>query len=433
MITYIDNDTLYKLEKIYIQNQNKKFNYIKEKYWLNFKKLLKTNFFNKKYQNFLYINKDICLHNYDYFFIKKIIKDKINNLILMKNAIYLYFINGLLYKDISDITNNYYNITINELNCDRDFCNSFYQKNIYVYLSYILSQKLISINITDISNNTNNINKPIYFIYLNINNTNNMQISNYYNNITLNNKNIIIIEHFINLNQNCFNNTYTNYFCKNNTILKHYLFITDHCNKISTYCSNYTYHLYNTIQMKKYDLLSNYKNIHYNNYFKFIGNNSTLKYKSLILTTKNSIINNYNYLKHNSKNCYSFQLHKSIALKNSIINLISKLYINKIAKKTDGQINYNSLILDQNSEINMQPKLDIYNNNVKCKHSALTGKIDKTQIFFLRTRGIKLRKIFAMLIYAFIIDTINDINDINIKEIISQYTSYYYLLIENYI
>lgn len=48
-----------------------------------------------------------------------------------------------------------------------------------------------------------------------------------------------------------------------------------------------------------------------------------------------------------------------------------------------------------------KPELEIFANDVKCKHGATVGQLDREALFYLRSRGIPERESRRMLIQAF--------------------------------
>ncbi|WP_168918971.1 SufD family Fe-S cluster assembly protein [Enterobacteriaceae endosymbiont of Donacia bicoloricornis] len=411
---------IYKSHKKYHFSKKSEFN------WLKLKNILKNKLYDNNKKNFLkYINNNILINNQNLL----ISMNKLEKFLFKIDAITLCFINGKINKNISNLNNIYYDIDITKYNTI-NFKNINFQHNIYTYLSESLTKEIVTINI----HNKTNINiKPIYLVYFNINNEKNkIFMSNYRNYIYLNNKYpLILIEHHININYLYLNNIYNTLILNNNVRLEYYQFITNENKNKNYYIMNNEFYLYNNVFFKKYDLLMSNKYIEQNNNFKFIGEKSKLVYKSISLAKNNNLVNLNNYVEHDEKNCCSIQKHKIITLDNSFINSIGLLKINKNAIKTDGQINYSSLLLSKSSKINIQPGLDILNHDVKCAHSVFTGKLDYNQIFFLRMRGISFKKAYNILLISFILDSLKEINFNNLKkEFLKKLL--FYLSVENF-
>ncbi|QJC36636.1 hypothetical protein GJU00_01785 [Enterobacteriaceae endosymbiont of Donacia simplex] len=423
MDTLMENNHYKQLKNIYKLHKKYHFSKKSEIHWYKLKNLLKKKPYNNKKFFFEYINKNILTNNQKLY----VNINQLKNFLFKIDAVILFFINGKIDKNISNINNSYYIINIDKHN-NINYKNYFFKHNIYSHLSESLTKEFISINCTKSFNP-----KPLYLVYFNIGNKNKkIFMSNYRNYIHINNiYPIILIEHHININQLYFNNIFNTLILDNNSKLEYYKFITNENNN-KNYCTiNNEFYLYNNVFFKKYDLLMSSKYIEQNNRFKFIGQNSKLIYKSISFAKNDNLINTNNYVEHDGKNCCSIQKHKAITLDNSIINLISLLKINKFAIKTDGQINYSSLLLSKLSKINIQPGLDILNNNVKCTHSVFTGKIDENQIFFFQMRGINFQKAYSILYMSFILDSLKEINNDNLKEIFLKKISCY-LSVENF-
>ncbi|QJC28307.1 SufD family Fe-S cluster assembly protein [Enterobacteriaceae endosymbiont of Plateumaris braccata] len=420
MVGLMSNNLLKQLNYIYQLHKQKYFSKNSENHWLKLKNLLHDPTYVKKNTYLNIINNKLFKIPLTREFLKK----DLVNFTFQIDAVFLYFINGKLNKNISDIDNIFYKITINKINI-LNYQNIFIKHNIFTHLSESLSKEIIFIDV-----NLNNISdiKPLYLIYINIGNNNTKNffyMSNYRVYINIQKiKSIKIFEHYININQSYFNNIYTTLILGNNINLTHYKFITG--DKKNYYFANHDYFFKNNSYITKYDFLMSNRIIYQNNNFQFNGNNSKLTYKSLSLSKGNNISYINSYLEHNKKYCYSNQLHKAIVSDNSIINFKGLLKINPLAIKTDGQMNYSGLLLNNFSKINIQPKLDIYNDDVKCKHGVFSGKIDNNQLFFLRTRGIDFKKSNNILLFAFLVDLIQNICDDNFKKEVYKYLSNYF-------
>ena len=51
--------------------------------------------------------------------------------------------------------------------------------------------------------------------------------------------------------------------------------------------------------------------------------------------------------------------------------------------------------------------LEIYNDDVQCSHGSTIGQIDETQLFYMRSRGIKQKEAHAILCEGFLRETIS--------------------------
>jgi Fe-S cluster assembly protein SufD len=133
----------------------------------------------------------------------------------------------------------------------------------------------------------------------------------------------------------------------------------------------------------------------------FIRNNLNIIIKSkncqsnlygLFFTKNKEHIDNYTRINHEKENSISNQIYKGIISEESTGIFQGKIYVAENAKYTNAfQLNQNILISEK-SKINTTPQLKIYNNDVKCSHGVTITKLNKNQIFYLKTRGIEEKK-----------------------------------------
>ena len=68
--------------------------------------------------------------------------------------------------------------------------------------------------------------------------------------------------------------------------------------------------------------------------------------------------------------------------------------------------------------MNSNPQLVIDADDVKCSHGSSTGEIDPDALFYLQSRGINENSAKSMLIYGFIAEIIDSVDNHYIKDII---------------
>ena len=74
------------------------------------------------------------------------------------------------------------------------------------------------------------------------------------------------------------------------------------------------------------------------------------------------------------------------------------------AQKADARQSSRNLLLSPLAEIDAKPQLEIYADDVKCSHGATVGRLDESQVFYLRSRGIGDVQARAMLTHAFALE-----------------------------
>ena len=216
--------------------------------------------------------------------------------------------------------------------------------------------------------------------------------------------------------ENNFINTVQNFDIAQDAILKSYKI--DHKKN-----SNIKYS-YNNINLEKNSISENFV---YSTGSKFIKNeincNLNDEYSSAFI---NGIINltnsqhheiktNINHLAENTK---SYQLIKSVLNDDAKGIYQGKIYVNSKAQKTNGYQLSKALLLSENTEFNGKPELEIYADDVKCSHGATSGNLDEDAIFYLMSRGLSNLQSKELLIKGFLLDAVEKITDIEIKDLI---------------
>ena len=123
-------------------------------------------------------------------------------------------------------------------------------------------------------------------------------------------------------------------------------------------------------------------------------------------------------INHLVENTKSYQLIKSVLGKNSKSAYQGKIFVDSKAQKTDGYQLSKAILLDETSEFNAKPELEIYADDVKCSHGSASGSLDENSIFYLMSRGLNYQQSKELLINGFLLDVIEKITDSEIKNLV---------------
>jgi Fe-S cluster assembly protein SufD len=129
---------------------------------------------------------------------------------------------------------------------------------------------------------------------------------------------------------------------------------------------------------------------------------------------------NVNHLVENTK---SYQLVKSVLNENSKGVYQGKIFVDSKAQKTDGYQLSKALLLNENTEFDAKPELEIYADDVKCSHGSTSGNLDEDAIFYLMSRGLNYKQSKELLINGFLLDVVEKITDKEIKDLIKNIMS----------
>jgi Fe-S cluster assembly protein SufD len=124
----------------------------------------------------------------------------------------------------------------------------------------------------------------------------------------------------------------------------------------------------------------------------------------LVLIGGDQHCDNHTLLDHAAPNCPSHELYKHVLRDRATGVFKGKILVRQIAQKTDSKQTSKSLLLSDNAQMNSQPALEIYADDVKCTHGSTTGPVDEDMVFYLRSRGVSDEAARHLLTYAFAAD-----------------------------
>ncbi|MDY0091038.1 MAG: SufD family Fe-S cluster assembly protein, partial [Flavobacteriaceae bacterium] len=134
---------------------------------------------------------------------------------------------------------------------------------------------------------------------------------------------------------------------------------------------------------------------------------STLKGVTIIEGKQH--VDHYTLVHHAQPNCESHQDYKGIYGDSAIGVFNGKIYVDKIAQKTNAFQQNNNVLISEKATINAKPQLEIFADDVKCSHGCTIGQLDESALFYMQQRGIPKKEARALLMYAFTNDVISSI------------------------
>ncbi|CUH62799.1 FeS cluster assembly protein SufD [Thalassovita gelatinovora] len=122
------------------------------------------------------------------------------------------------------------------------------------------------------------------------------------------------------------------------------------------------------------------------------------------------------FITHDAVNCESRQVFKKV-LRNGATGVFQgKILVKEGAQKTDGYQISQSLLLDEDSQFLAKPELEIYADDVACSHGSTSGAIDETALFYLRSRGVPENEATDLLVLAFLVEAVEEIENEGLRE-----------------
>ena len=230
------------------------------------------------------------------------------------------------------------------------------------------------------------------------------------------NSSLRLIDLFNDNSEKNFLNIFYNFDLKQNAILKNY--------KIDKIENTNVKYSFNNIEQAANSLSETFILSSGSHFFKNeINCNLNGKYSSAFINGIFSLSNDRHHevrttINHLTENTKSYQLIKSVLDDSSKAVYQGKIFVNSEAQKTDGYQLSKAILLNEASEFNAKPELEIYADDVKCSHGSASGSLDEDSIFYIMSRGLDYQQSRELLINGFLLDVIEKITDSEIKNLI---------------
>ena len=138
--------------------------------------------------------------------------------------------------------------------------------------------------------------------------------------------------------------------------------------------------------------------------------------KHLLYTKKEAKAGTVSQIVHRGKNSTSNQNARNI-LDNTSRGIFDALIkVEPTGKYTKAHQNSKAILIDDGAYMASKPQLEIYIDDLEASHGSTTGQLDKAQLFYLQSRGIKKEEARKMLILGFANEIIDSIEDKEISE-----------------
>lgn len=142
---------------------------------------------------------------------------------------------------------------------------------------------------------------------------------------------------------------------------------------------------------------------------RFTGADASLRLYGLGIEGKDSVLDNYSHISHDSRGCHTEELFKYIVEDEARGAFTGLVYVAPGASGTEAYQSNRNLVGSDRARMFSKPQLEIYNDDVKCSHGSATGQLDPTQLFYLRSRGLDEDEAVLLLKQAFMADVIDGV------------------------
>lgn len=153
------------------------------------------------------------------------------------------------------------------------------------------------------------------------------------------------------------------------------------------------------------------------------GENAQTFMNGITIIGNEQLVDHHTAVHHTVPHCESYQNYKGIFKDKAHGVFNGKVFVDKIAQKTNAYQQNNNVILDEGATIDTKPQLEIFADDVKCSHGCTVGQLNDDALFYLRARGISKKEAQALLLYAFANDAMQNIDIPELKEKVSKLLS----------
>ena len=139
----------------------------------------------------------------------------------------------------------------------------------------------------------------------------------------------------------------------------------------------------------------------------FTGKDSSLRLAGMAIEDKKRVIDTYSEVVHAFPGCHTDELFKYVVDDEATATFNGMIKVLKGADKTEAYQNNRNIIGNEGARVYSKPRLEIYDDDVKCSHGSAIGQLDQKQIFYMRTRGLSEEQAVFLLKQAFMSDVID--------------------------
>jgi Fe-S cluster assembly protein SufD len=146
------------------------------------------------------------------------------------------------------------------------------------------------------------------------------------------------------------------------------------------------------------------------------GEGASCQLDGLYLADAAEQVDHHTVVEHRVGHATSNQRYKGIALGDGNAVFDGTVLVRPGADGTTAHQKNQNLLLSDTATVHTKPHLEIDTDDVVCSHGATVGRLDDTQMFYLRSRGIDEEAARAILVDAFMNELVDSVEDDSLRE-----------------
>ena len=144
---------------------------------------------------------------------------------------------------------------------------------------------------------------------------------------------------------------------------------------------------------------------------------------SLFLAGDEQLADHHTEIRHQTPHARSQQTHKAVLAGSARGVFRGLIQVGPKAKKTESSLSSSSLLLSKRAQIDAEPQLKIFTDDVTCSHGSTVGQLDEEALFYLCTRGIGPDEARQLLTRAFADDVCRKLPTHDLREFVQTLVS----------
>lgn len=141
-----------------------------------------------------------------------------------------------------------------------------------------------------------------------------------------------------------------------------------------------------------------------------LGKGASTNLYGMVIASGDQVVDNCSNVMHVSGGSKSQQRFRYVLDDKAVGAFEGGIEVSEGAKGTEAYQSNGNVLASADARMHTEPRLLIYNDDVKCSHGASTGQLDEQALFYMQTRGIPRDEARTMLMQAYLTDVIEQVH-----------------------
>lgn len=157
-----------------------------------------------------------------------------------------------------------------------------------------------------------------------------------------------------------------------------------------------------------------------NQHVALVGERAAAQVNGVMFTEGRQHLSYHTLQHHSAPGCRSDLLYKGALQDDSRLVWRGMIKVDPGAQKTDGYQRNDNLMLSEHSRADSIPGLEIEADDVRCTHGSTAGRVDDSQVFYARCRGLTRKEAIRMIVAGFFQQVFDRITIESVREALGE-------------